>query len=218
MGLLPTDRMDSLFSPRCVWVTGPIIVGAGPSGLAVAACLREQGVPFVVLERADCIASLWQRRTYDRLKLHLPKQFCGQLPHMPFPDDYPEYPTRRHFVDYLERYAAEFKIEPELGTTVLSARYDETSSGLWRVVTNGGDMEYIFRGPAAGDTAAGGSRRLRRAHGPVVGQPWRLHHHQPVRDATVHRAGRRHAGAARLQGHRIVHQPVPRVSFRASGD
>lgn len=212
MGLLPTDRMDSLFSPRCVWVTGPIIVGAGPSGLAVAACLREQGVPFVVLERADCIASLWQRRTYNRLKLHLPKQFC-QLPRMPFPEDYPEYPTRRQFVDYLERYAAEFKIKPELGTAVLSARYDETSSGIWRVVTNGGDMKYIFHG-ATGDTA-GGSRRLRRAHGPV-GQPGRLH--QPVRDATVHRAGRRRAGAARLQGHRLVHQPVPRVSFRASGD
>jgi indole-3-pyruvate monooxygenase len=121
-------------------------VGAGPSGLAVAACLREQGVPFVVLERADCIASLWQRRTYNRLKLHLPKQFC-QLPRMPFPEDYPEYPTRRQFVDYLERYAAEFEIKPEFGTTVLSARYDETS-GLWRVVTNGGaggDMEYIGR-------------------------------------------------------------------------
>ncbi|KAG2564807.1 hypothetical protein PVAP13_7NG022600 [Panicum virgatum] len=147
MVLLPTDRMDSLFSPRCVWVNGPIIVGAGPSGLAVAACLREQGVPYVILERADCIASLWQKRTYDRLKLHLPKQFC-ELPRMPFPDHYPEYPTRRQFIDYLEDYAARFEIKPEFNSTVLSARYDETS-GLWRVVTSapaaGGDMEYIGR-------------------------------------------------------------------------
>ncbi|KAG2570507.1 probable indole-3-pyruvate monooxygenase YUCCA5 [Panicum virgatum] len=146
MVLLPTDRMDSLFSPRCVWVNGPIIVGAGPSGLAVAACLREQGVPYVILERADCIASLWQKRTYDRLKLHLPKQFC-ELPRMPFPDHYPEYPTRRQFIDYLEDYAARFEIKPEFNSTVLSARYDETS-GLWRVVTSApgtGDMEYIGR-------------------------------------------------------------------------
>jgi indole-3-pyruvate monooxygenase len=147
MGLLPTDRMDSLFSPRCQWVNGPIIVGAGPSGLAVAACLREQGVPYVMLERADCIASLWQRRTYDRLKLHLPKQFC-ELPRMPFPDHYPEYPTRRQFIDYLEDYAARFEIRPEFSTTVVLARYDETS-GLWRVTTsapaNGGDVEYIGR-------------------------------------------------------------------------
>ncbi|XP_062225135.1 probable indole-3-pyruvate monooxygenase YUCCA9 [Phragmites australis] len=144
MVLLPADRMDSLFSPRCVWVNGPIIVGAGPSGLAVAACLREQGVPYVVLERADCIASLWQKRTYDRLKLHLPKQFC-ELPRMPFPDHYPEYPTRRQFIDYLEDYAAKFEIKPEFNSTVLSARYNETS-GLWRVrtaVPGAGEVEYI---------------------------------------------------------------------------
>ncbi|KAK3143159.1 hypothetical protein QOZ80_4BG0359200 [Eleusine coracana subsp. coracana] len=146
MVLLPTDRMDSLFSPRCVWVNGPIIVGAGPSGLAVAACLREQGVPFVVLEREDCIASLWQKRTYNRLKLHLPKQFC-ELPRMHFPEDYPEYPTRRQFIDYLQDYAARFEIKPEFNSTVLSARYDETS-GLWRVRTSVPDapeMEYIGR-------------------------------------------------------------------------
>ncbi|KAF8647269.1 hypothetical protein HU200_065415 [Digitaria exilis] len=146
MVLLSTDRMDSLFSPRCVWVNGPIIVGAGPSGLAVAACLREQGVPYVILERADCIASLWQKRTYDRLKLHLPKQFC-ELPRMAFPEDYPEYPTRRQFIEYLENYATKFEIKPEFNSTVQSARYDETS-GLWRVITStpdAGDMEYIGR-------------------------------------------------------------------------
>nr|CAB3486433.1 unnamed protein product [Digitaria exilis] len=146
MVLLSTDRMDSLFSPRCVWVNGPIIVGAGPSGLAVAACLREQGVPYVILERADCIASLWQKRTYDRLKLHLPKQFC-ELPRMAFPEDYPEYPTRRQFIEYLENYASKFEIKPEFNSTVQSARYDETS-GLWRVITstpNASDMEYIGR-------------------------------------------------------------------------
>ncbi|KAL6647653.1 hypothetical protein ACP70R_015090 [Stipagrostis hirtigluma subsp. patula] len=146
MVLVPTDRMDSLFSPRCVWVNGPIIVGAGPSGLAVAACLREQGVPYVILERADCIASLWQKRTYDRLKLRLPKQFC-ELPRLRFPDHYPEYPTRRQFIDYLEDYAAKFEIKPEFNSTVLSAGYDELS-GLWRVRTSApatGEMEYIGR-------------------------------------------------------------------------
>jgi indole-3-pyruvate monooxygenase len=150
--------MASLFSPRCVWVNGPIIVGAGPSGLAVAACLREQGVPYVILEREDCIASLWQKRTYNRLKLHLPKQFC-ELPRMPFPDHYPEYPTRTQFIEYLEHYAAEFEIKPEFNCTVQSARYDETS-GLWRVLTSApaaGDMEYIGRWlvVATGENAEG---------------------------------------------------------------
>ncbi|CAO2839830.1 unnamed protein product [Amaranthus hypochondriacus] len=139
---------DDFLSRRCVCVNGPVIVGAGPSGLAVGACLREQGVPFVVLERADCIASLWQKRTYDRLKLHLPKQFC-QLPKMPFPKSFPEYPTRRQFIDYLESYATHFKINPHFNECVKSAKYDE-SLGLWRVKTLGqgptrSEVEYICR-------------------------------------------------------------------------
>lgn len=147
MGLLRSDRTDSLFTPRAVWVTGPIIIGAGPSGLAVAASLREQGVPFVVLERENCIASLWQNRTYDRLKLHLPKRFC-QLPRMPFPDNYPEYPDRAQFISYLETYAATFDIKPEFGVTVQSAKYDE-DTGVWRVLASPASgkstVEYLGR-------------------------------------------------------------------------
>nr|CAD1830834.1 unnamed protein product [Ananas comosus var. bracteatus] len=132
-------------------VNGPLIVGAGPSGLAVAACLREHGVPFVVVERADCVASLWQRRTYDRLKLHLPKQFC-QLPKCPFPGDFPQYPTRRQFVEYLERYARRFGIAPRFNESVERARYDETC-GMWRVRASAGEYMCQWLVVATGENA-----------------------------------------------------------------
>ncbi|KAL6581954.1 putative indole-3-pyruvate monooxygenase YUCCA5 [Orobanche minor] len=141
------EKDTVFFSGRCVLVNGPVIVGAGPSGLAVAACLKQQGVPSVVVERANCIASLWQNRTYDRLRLHLPKRSC-QLPHMPFPESFPEYPSRQQFVDYLESYAKRFEINPRFNETVRNAEYDE-SCGLWRVKTVDGDddgaTEYICR-------------------------------------------------------------------------
>ncbi|KAI4304546.1 hypothetical protein MLD38_040040 [Melastoma candidum] len=133
---------------RVVWVSGPVIVGAGPSGLATAACLRDHGVPYVMVEKSDCIASLWQHRSYDRLKLHLPKQFC-QLPKLPFPSHYPQYPTKRQFVSYLESYVGKFDIRPQFNECVLLVKYDELS-GLWRVrtVTTTGEVvetEYICR-------------------------------------------------------------------------
>ncbi|KAG0552690.1 hypothetical protein BDA96_01G529200 [Sorghum bicolor] len=112
-------------------VRGPIIVGAGPSGLAVAATLSQHGVPFTVLERSDGIADLWTNRTYDRLRLHLPKVFC-ELPHARFPADFPTYPTKHDFLRYLRSYAARFGVSPLFGRTVTRARYDADAS-LWRV-------------------------------------------------------------------------------------
>ncbi|KAG6545579.1 hypothetical protein Mapa_012929 [Marchantia paleacea] len=116
-------------------VEGAIIVGAGPSGLAAAACLREKGVPSTLLEKADCIGSLWKERTYDRLHLHTPKEIC-QLPLMPMPASYPTYPTKKQFVDYLEEYVRRFDIHPLYNTNVDSAHYDG-SSKIWRVHTQG---------------------------------------------------------------------------------
>ncbi|XP_073129504.1 probable indole-3-pyruvate monooxygenase YUCCA4 isoform X3 [Henckelia pumila] len=129
-------KMNStLFSP------GPIIVGAGPSGLAVAACLQENGVSSVILERTDCIASLWQKRTYDRLKLHLPKQFC-QLPLLSFPENFPKYPTKHQFVSYMESYAEHFGMEPRFNQSVSRAEFDSVT-GFWRVQTQ--DFQYLSK-------------------------------------------------------------------------
>ncbi|XP_037424831.1 probable indole-3-pyruvate monooxygenase YUCCA11 [Triticum dicoccoides] len=53
-----------------------LIVSAGPAGLATAACLSQFSIPYVIIERESCSASLWRNRAYDRLKLHLAKEFC----------------------------------------------------------------------------------------------------------------------------------------------
>ncbi|CAI9784816.1 unnamed protein product [Fraxinus pennsylvanica] len=114
---------------NCQWIHGPIIVGAGPSGLAVSACLKQNGIPFLILERSNCVASLWQEKTYDRLKLHLPTQFC-QLPFLCFPEDFPRYPTKQQFISYMESYATHFSIQPRFKQAVERA---ELIDGFWMV-------------------------------------------------------------------------------------
>ncbi|WOK95726.1 indole-3-pyruvate monooxygenase YUCCA2-like isoform X1 [Canna indica] len=132
---------------QCIPVPGPVIVGAGPSGLAVAACLKKKGIPSVILERSHCIASLWQLKTYNRLRLHLPKHFC-ELPLMPFPACFPTYPTREQFVSYLDTYTRQFNIRPVFNSTVVSAEFDQQIE-LWRVKTvcmkDGKEVEYVSR-------------------------------------------------------------------------
>ncbi|CAA6665968.1 unnamed protein product [Spirodela intermedia] len=133
------ERNSKAVGDAFIWVHEPVIVGAGPSGLAVAACLMEKGIPSVVLERSDCIASLWKHKTYDRLRLHLPKQFC-ELPHMSFPTCFPTYPTKHQFLAYLETYARQFNISPVFHQTVECAFYDRDLS-MWIVKTRRTDKE-----------------------------------------------------------------------------
>lgn len=100
-----------------------IIVGAGQSGLAAAACLSLRGVRSLVLEREDCIGSLWRHRTYERVKLHLAKHYCA-LPHAPHPEAAPTYLPRDDFIRYLDAYAARFGVRTRLRREVRAARYD----------------------------------------------------------------------------------------------
>lgn len=114
-----------------VWVEGAVIVGAGPSGLAAAACLKQKGIPSLILEKSHCLASMWQLKTYDRLRLHLPKRFC-QLPLFPMPSHFPSYPSKHQFLSYLHAYALSFHLNPLFGTTVTCAEYDN-SRRCWRI-------------------------------------------------------------------------------------
>ncbi|WJX34034.1 indole-3-pyruvate monooxygenase [Trifolium repens] len=86
-----------------------VIVGAGPAGLAISACLNKFSIPNIVLRKDDWHASLWRKRAYDRLKLHLAKEFCN-LPHMPFSSDLPKFAPRVDFLRYLDEYVINFKI------------------------------------------------------------------------------------------------------------
>ncbi|PIN06763.1 Flavin-containing monooxygenase [Handroanthus impetiginosus] len=108
-----------------------VIVGAGPSGIATAAYLHHLSIPYTILEREDCFASLWQKYSYDRVHLHLAKQFC-QLPLIPIPANYSTYLSKDEFIQYLNDYVSSFEISPRYRRSVETASHDETV-GKWRI-------------------------------------------------------------------------------------
>src|SRR3954447_22685640 len=57
-------------------ISGPVVVGAGPAGLAVAATLARQGQECAVLEGAESVGASWQGR-YDSLRLHTVRWLSG---------------------------------------------------------------------------------------------------------------------------------------------
>ncbi|KAG6533938.1 probable indole-3-pyruvate monooxygenase YUCCA10 [Zingiber officinale] len=124
-----------------------LIVGAGQSGLATAACLTELSVPCLILERDGCIASLWRQRCYDRVKLHLAKEY-SHLPHSAHPPEAPTFLPKNDFVRYLDDYAERFRLRVALSREVVSAEYHE-ASGRWLVTArnteeNGSGAEELY--------------------------------------------------------------------------
>jgi cation diffusion facilitator CzcD-associated flavoprotein CzcO len=112
-----------------------LIVGAGPAGLALAACLSERGVAHDVVERGDAVGVSW-RNHYHRLHLHTVKHL-STLPGLPFGDDIPAFPSRQQVIDYLVRYAEHFGIEPRFNTEIARLRRDGDE---WLAETNDGDI------------------------------------------------------------------------------
>ena len=107
-----------------------LIVGAGAAGLAVAACLKQRGRPFVLIEQSDKVAAAW-RQHYDRLHLHTSRSLSG-LPDLPMPRGYPRYPGRDQVVAYMEQYAAHFGLEPAFNQRLVRA---ERVDGRWHAAT-----------------------------------------------------------------------------------
>ena len=97
-------------------ITPNLIIGAGPAGMGIAGRLRKMGIDFEMVEQSQHVGNAWHHH-YDRLHLHTVKQLSN-LPHLPFPDDYPLYVPREKLVAYFDQYAQHFKLKPHFGQTV----------------------------------------------------------------------------------------------------
>jgi cation diffusion facilitator CzcD-associated flavoprotein CzcO len=113
-----------------------LVVGAGPAGLAVAACLRRRGVDVLVVDRGTAVGDSWRAR-YDRLHLHTPRVQSG-LPGLPIPRRFGRWVARDDVADYLRSYADHHGIRPRFGVQVDRLERD---GGLWKADTDGAPLQ-----------------------------------------------------------------------------
>jgi putative flavoprotein involved in K+ transport len=112
-----------------------VVIGAGQAGLAVGYHLARWGRPFVILEANARVGDSWRRR-WDSLRLFTPARFDG-IVGSPFPASSHAFPTKDEMANYLEDYAARFKLPIRTGVKV-----DRVSRHGRRYLVSTADRQY----------------------------------------------------------------------------
>jgi cation diffusion facilitator CzcD-associated flavoprotein CzcO len=114
---------------------GVLVVGAGHSGLFLAARLGRLGVPTLVVDRNARVGDNWRTR-YNGLLLHDTK-WATQFPYLPYPTTWPLFTPKERLADWMESYVSLLDLDVWTSTTVVSATYDD-GAGRWTVVLDHG--------------------------------------------------------------------------------
>ncbi|MCT2360929.1 NAD(P)/FAD-dependent oxidoreductase [Kocuria marina] len=107
-----------------------LIIGGGQGGIGLAARLRRVGVPTIVVEKNERAGDSWRKR-YKSLHLHDPVWY-DHMPYLPFPDDWPIFPSKDKMGDWLEHYVDIMELDYWAGTRCLGAQFDQ-GAGTWTV-------------------------------------------------------------------------------------
>ncbi|HTG53889.1 MAG TPA: NAD(P)-binding domain-containing protein, partial [Gemmatimonadaceae bacterium] len=116
------------------------VIGAGPSGLAAARALQENGLAYHVFERHRDVGGIWDMANpgtpmYDSAHF-ISSRTQSAFDDFPMPEDYADYPSRQRILEYIRAFADRHRLREHItfGATVERvARAD----GAWEVTVRG---------------------------------------------------------------------------------
>lgn len=120
-----------------------LIIGAGQSGLSLAAHLRLLGVDALCVDREARIGDTWRKR-YHSLALHN-QVALNQMAFMPFPPSWPKYLPKDMVANWLEHYAWAMECNVWLQSVFTGASYDADAKQWSATVRRADGSERVFK-------------------------------------------------------------------------
>ena len=114
-----------------------IIIGSGQAGLSTSYWLRQRDHDHVILERADTVAPVWNKR-WDSFTTVTPN-WSLRMPGAPYDGAEPDgFMPRSDITAFFADYARKFQLPVRTNTTVTSVERDNGRG--WRVQTSNGEL------------------------------------------------------------------------------
>lgn len=121
-----------------------LIIGTGFSGIGTGIALDQQGIPFLILEKANDVGGTWRDNTYPGCQCDIPSSVY-QYSFAQKKNWTQMWAPQAEILDYLREVAKDYNLHPHIrfGQAVCEAWWDD--EGLeWHVQTTDGS-EYIAR-------------------------------------------------------------------------
>lgn len=118
-------RQDSAFVDEEPEV---LVVGAGHSGVMIAARLRAMGAKVLTVDSLPRVGDIWRNR-YHTLQLHN-EVYSIDFPYMRYPETWPAFLPKDMYADWIEFYARAMELAVWTSTRFEGAERDE-AAGHW---------------------------------------------------------------------------------------
>ncbi|OJZ87325.1 hypothetical protein ASPFODRAFT_206179 [Aspergillus luchuensis CBS 106.47] len=99
-----------------------LVVGAGQSGLALAAHLQNLGLKYLVVDKTARPGDSWRAR-YTSIKSHTPS-YMDHFPFLKYPTNWPRYLDQEHIVKWMEHYGDLLSLNIRHGTLATNTQYN----------------------------------------------------------------------------------------------
>ncbi len=128
------------------------VIGAGPSGIAAAKNLLDEGLQVTVYDYGKEVGGNWvftdeqgHSSVFETTHI-ISSRTLSQYEDYPMPEDYPDYPGHKHLKTYFQNYAKHFGLLQFIEFETLVKHCEQMNDERWLVVTekNGIETKNIF--------------------------------------------------------------------------